>query len=653
MKKLMVILVACSVTYALNAPYLISATALSDSSVELTWRNNDVGTTGFIIQRKDSTEAAYHFVDSVKSPTQLTYTDMYGLLPTTLYTYQVIAYNTSEISDTSNSVQVVTPAEPTVPDTFRKPTYFIHYWNFDTSKSVRIELRDISNCEQGYRLYRRLGFTSPYILIADTVSPIPKNKDTIIWYDTGAPLNTWCTYKAAVYKSDDSIFTDTAVTYIYKAPSAFDTVFFQKLSDFPVFIDSTCWSARSGDSIILKENPSPAGMFTVINAANPANPVFAGYIDSSTAKSYPLRTLIPLFLNLGVSNSYVNQRVIPYGGNRILVLNGKTIRMYEEVSSDTILVDSLQVPIGSPDQMHINSIRMLLLRDTLAGIHYFDTTYFITTGVSYKFYTAGLSTSGFEPRLPIWTSAGTRLMGGTNYYARKYVQGLFDRQILISGDSKWVPVSGAPSYSHVLNMHDLSSGNYIGILGELPLIDAYNTGFYLSPTCNLATNSSGSVFGLMDTMTAVTTELFGADVRDPHSHSRAPVYRDSVHKRNTLRNILLDTLKKRVYLLFTNNMSILQYNPVPTGAVPHADNEPLLNRLIVISNPHSGVTIVRPGSSCSADFHFYDLSGRVIDKMLNVTSNAVLWRPKSKTMNCYIVVVKSGGERYTKKFMVR
>jgi hypothetical protein len=49
MKKLMVILAACSMTYALNAPYLISATALSDSSVELTWRNNDIATEGYII----------------------------------------------------------------------------------------------------------------------------------------------------------------------------------------------------------------------------------------------------------------------------------------------------------------------------------------------------------------------------------------------------------------------------------------------------------------------------------------------------------------------------------------------------------------------------------------------------------------------------
>ena len=112
MKKLMVLLFACSMSYALNAPYLISATALSDTSVGLSWRNNDAATTGFIIQRKDSTATIFHFVDSVKSASQLTYTDMKGLLPSTLYTYQVIAYDATEVSGASNSLQVTTQVLP-------------------------------------------------------------------------------------------------------------------------------------------------------------------------------------------------------------------------------------------------------------------------------------------------------------------------------------------------------------------------------------------------------------------------------------------------------------------------------------------------------------------------------------------------------------
>jgi hypothetical protein len=52
-------------SYGLVAPFLISVTAQSGTSVSLAWRNNDIATTGYIIQRRDSTEAVYHFIDSV------------------------------------------------------------------------------------------------------------------------------------------------------------------------------------------------------------------------------------------------------------------------------------------------------------------------------------------------------------------------------------------------------------------------------------------------------------------------------------------------------------------------------------------------------------------------------------------------------------
>jgi hypothetical protein len=95
----------------------------------------------------------------VKSPTQLTYTDMNGLLPLTLYTYQVIAYSAAEVSDTSNSVQVTTLAKAPTIDTFLQPRIGV-YWNSDSSTSVRISILDGANCETGYRIYRDEGFSN-------------------------------------------------------------------------------------------------------------------------------------------------------------------------------------------------------------------------------------------------------------------------------------------------------------------------------------------------------------------------------------------------------------------------------------------------------------------------------------------------------------
>jgi hypothetical protein len=47
MKNIGLLLCFSTLSFALEAPYLISAAALSDSSVELQWRNNDIATQGY------------------------------------------------------------------------------------------------------------------------------------------------------------------------------------------------------------------------------------------------------------------------------------------------------------------------------------------------------------------------------------------------------------------------------------------------------------------------------------------------------------------------------------------------------------------------------------------------------------------------------
>jgi hypothetical protein len=91
----------------------------------------------------------------------------------------------------------------------------------------------------------------------------------------------------------------------------------------------------------------------------------------------------------------------------------------------------------------------------------------------------------------------------------------------------------------------------------------------------------------------------------------------------------------------------------PTTAILK-NAKPEQNSVFSISiNPSSrNITIVRPDHSRAADLFIYDLSGRVIDKMIGVTANSVIWKPKSKTTGCYILMVKSGTTKFTKKFML-
>jgi hypothetical protein len=666
LKVVVYVYVLCQAAFGLNSPYLISATALSDSSVSLSWRNNDAATVGYLIQRRDSTETVYHFVDSVKSATQLTYTDLKNLRSVTLYTYQVIAYDATVLSDTSNSMQVTTLA---LTEIFKAPTISISSWHGETSTSVQISITDSSNCEIGYRIYREQDFSSSFSVIADTVSSIPKRRgDVIVRIDNTVSFNTWYRYRVAAYKSNDSLFSApcTTFTFHYTPQLPQNIVRFQKLSDYPVSVDSNGWSARAGDSIILRETNAPAGTpFTVINVSNPASPVFAGYIDSAAARAYPLQTLIPVFLNYGVSNSYTNTKVISYS-DRMLITKDSTIRMYQVAGSNLVSIDSVTIP-----QVVAN---LLLLNDTFLII---QSTIYGNNPRNISFYAAYLSSTGFSPRLFEYVQTiNSYYFGMTTRdlrYWRPNIQGVVDQNMYVSCDYyryERYTTSIFRTYSISCRIYNLSNNANVNTPVNMPQANVFNTGHYLSPNENLCTNGFPFLFFASPSSETldhsfhpgdVATELFVvSDPKDPRPHMtdslNNAIYRDTVHKQNTLQNILLDTANQRVFLVFTNNLSVLGYQRVSASGIAERTMKPVTAKgnITVLPGPvSSSVSIVLPGNSRTADLCFYDLSGRVVDQMQGVTSNAVLWRPAVKTMGCYIVMVKSGQEKFTAKFMVR
>jgi hypothetical protein len=89
---------------------------------------HDIGTTGFLIERKDSTEAAYHFLDSITSALTLSYTDIKKLKPLTKYAYRLKSYAAKVVSDTSNHLEAVT-----LSSSLQKSTITL-YWNSDHHK---------------------------------------------------------------------------------------------------------------------------------------------------------------------------------------------------------------------------------------------------------------------------------------------------------------------------------------------------------------------------------------------------------------------------------------------------------------------------------------------------------------------------------------
>jgi hypothetical protein len=248
------------------------------------------------------------------------------------------------------------------------------------------------------------------------------------------------------------------------------------------------------------------------------------------------------------------------------------------------------------------------------------------------------------------------------HYLRPYIPGSLNRNILISCDQ--LEQVMARSYSWDNYTYYRQTYNYVNrVMDSTPLntpcADAYNTCRSISSTKILCTNGfpySTSCFKPGN----VSTELFAADIGDPHPHATASalgaIYLDTVHRQNQLQNIILDTIKKRVYLIFTNTMSILSYQNVTVGAVSRVEKLFSSQSLTILPNSFSsGITIVIPNHSASmvADFSFYDLSGRLVDKIKGIASNAVIWKPQIKSPKSYIVMAKIDGRTFIQKFIMR
>jgi hypothetical protein len=451
---------------------------------------------------------------------------------------------------------------------------------------------------------------------------------------------------------------------------------FQKMSDFLVSVDSTGWSTlfQSQNWMILKETTGPADSFTVIDVSDPANPQRMSYMYSATARGLPLQTMIPVFLNFNVSNSYTNTHVVNLRGSRMLIAKDSIVRMY--VISGSNLNNLASLTIHDSGNQNLN---LMLFNDSLLGIQSKPYRFFYYFDIRFNFNLFSLYS------IPPWFSSPITNLnqqifrqmdlclplcpGGSYYeyfYYRPYVHGAVKQDMFISYDYNYYKDGREPywqalwAYGYSCSAYNISAHTNDTITVDMPYANAFNTGHYLSPTENLCTSGFPLAYPYPFEFRPgnVPTELFVATVGNPWPYSTASadnaIYRDTVHRQNQIQNIILDTIARRVYLIFNNNMTILQYSFQTVGVNGGAEKPAVLKDINILPNATSyGVTIVLPRHTSTADLCIYDLSGRVIDRMQNVTSNTVFWKPKTRSMSCYLLLVKTRAERYTKKFIAR
>jgi hypothetical protein len=280
MKKLIVLAVLCcsQAAFALQAPFLYTADSASDTSVQLTWRNNSTAYLGVIVLRKTALAAPYTVADTAPG-TATSLTDIVKPMAATTYYYALTAYSQTEHADTSSgdSVRITPPKSVPFDSILRPPLQLFITWDTATH-ACHVTFNDSSNVETGHRVYRSTNFGS-FQMVKDIPSVIPAQEGYLTDTDATVSPNTWNLYAVETYKGQQVLRSDTDTIFTFDINSMKKTFprkcsVLNKIGSFPIKYGT--WALKSGDTIVLNESYAPDSVFSIIDVSNPNAPRFAG-----------------------------------------------------------------------------------------------------------------------------------------------------------------------------------------------------------------------------------------------------------------------------------------------------------------------------------------------------------------------------------------
>ncbi|HEY9051351.1 MAG TPA: fibronectin type III domain-containing protein [Gammaproteobacteria bacterium] len=140
-----------------NAPSSLSATSVSQSSINLSWIDNADNETGFKVERSTSAASGFSQIALIANTNQTSYTDN-GLNAMTTYYYRVRAYNTNGDSSYSNSANATTeqaaiPA-PSSPSGLSASAI--------STNSINLTWTDNANNETGFNIHQASSSSGTY-----------------------------------------------------------------------------------------------------------------------------------------------------------------------------------------------------------------------------------------------------------------------------------------------------------------------------------------------------------------------------------------------------------------------------------------------------------------------------------------------------------
>lgn len=167
------------------APTLLSATAASNTQINLAWTDNASNEDGFEIERSANGTDGWALIDTTSA--NVTSRTNTGLTAATTYYYRVRAFNAVGNSAYSNIASATTMAIPTAPTLLTATAM--------SASSIALAWTDNATNETGYKIERSLdGVTFAQI---DVVAP-----STVAYTDTDLSANTLYYYRVRAFNAD-------------------------------------------------------------------------------------------------------------------------------------------------------------------------------------------------------------------------------------------------------------------------------------------------------------------------------------------------------------------------------------------------------------------------------------------------------------------
>lgn len=168
----------------LPAPTNLTASAVSQSQINLTWTDNAFSEVGYVVERKVGT-GSFETTAYLSSNSQSFYDT--AVSPYTTYTYRVYARGDGSIADKSNYSNEASATPGNYFGTVGNPTGLTA--TAVTSSQVNLLWIDNANGEAGYNVERATGNSGTFVLIA-YLGPNAQS-----FSDTGLASNTTYTYR--------------------------------------------------------------------------------------------------------------------------------------------------------------------------------------------------------------------------------------------------------------------------------------------------------------------------------------------------------------------------------------------------------------------------------------------------------------------------